>query len=160
MSALSILFVAASLFVTLYAAGKTTVSIDGTNFKINGELTYPKASNDYVKGLLLNSRMIQGIFDDANQSTVHNWDYPDTKKWDAARNTHEFVGNMSLWNSYGLLSFTVGLQGIYIHKYIFPSLYITHKHINIYIQKVVDQVKDIQIHNHGLSQHMILKQEH
>eukprot|EP00483_Globobulimina_turgida_P008334 UN08351 len=55
--------------------------------------------------------MIQGVFDDANSSTVHNWDYPDTKKWDPARNTDEFVGNMSVWSSYGLLSFTVGLEG-------------------------------------------------
>merc|ERR1719242_1497935 len=55
--------------------------------------------------------MIQGIWDDYNASTVDLWTYPDTNKWDAERNTREFVGNMSVWRSQQLLSFTVGLQG-------------------------------------------------
>ena len=40
-----------------------------------------------LKVLLLNSRMVQGIFDDLNPETAGNWIYPDTKKWDADRNT-------------------------------------------------------------------------
>ena len=90
---------------------KTNVTIDAENFMINGVITYSSSSNKNVKGLLLNSRMIQGVFDDKNESTIQYWIYPDTKKWDPLRNTNEFVGNMSLWYSKGLLSFTVGLQG-------------------------------------------------
>ena len=59
-----------------------------------------------AEGLLINSRMIQGISDG-----FINWPYPDTKKWNATRNNLEFVKNMSLWKSKGLNGFTVGLQG-------------------------------------------------
>jgi hypothetical protein len=68
--------------------------------------------NEYInngtlaEGLLINSRMIQGISDGFN-----TWSYPDSKKWDPERNTQEFVGNMTLWKNEGLNSFTVGLQG-------------------------------------------------
>eukprot|EP01084_Bolivina_argentea_P320715 556508_1 len=101
------------LFIQYSFAVMTNLTIKKTNFYINEVITYSNCSDwtHTTKGLLLNSRMIQGVFDDANSSTVNYWDYPDTKKWDSARNTNEFVGNMSLWNSYGLLAFTVGLQG-------------------------------------------------
>ncbi len=59
-----------------------------------------------AEGLLINSRMIQGISDGFN-----SWPYPDTKIWNATRNTQEFVNNMSIWKSKGLNGFTVGLQG-------------------------------------------------
>jgi hypothetical protein len=55
--------------------------------------------------------MVQGIFDDLNPATTGNWVYPDTKKWDPDRNTAEFIANMPKWKSYGLLSFTINLQG-------------------------------------------------
>ena len=59
----------------------------------------------------MNSRMVQGIFDDLNPETVGNWVYPDTRAWDAERNTREFIDNMEKWVGYGLLSFTINLQG-------------------------------------------------
>lgn len=59
----------------------------------------------------MNSRMIQGIFDDANPATVTRWRYPDTAKWDTERNTREFIAAMPEWRRHGLLSFTIGLQG-------------------------------------------------
>ena len=37
-------------------------------------------------GLLLNSRMVQGIFDDINPETFDKWKYPDTEQWDAEQN--------------------------------------------------------------------------
>ena len=43
--------------------------------------------------------------------------YPDTKAWDPARNTREFVGNMTAWRDAGLLAVTVGLQGGSPHCY-------------------------------------------
>lgn len=92
-------------------AQKTVIDVKDDNFFFNNELTYSSAKDSNVHGLLMLSRLIQGVFDDANQSTIHLWQYPDTKKWDPMRNTQEFVGNMSIWRDHGLLSFTVGLQG-------------------------------------------------
>ena len=69
-------------------------------------------NNEYInkgtpaEGLLINSRMIQGISDGFN-----SWPYPDTKKWDANRNTEEFITNIPIWKSKGLNSFTIGMQG-------------------------------------------------
>jgi hypothetical protein len=37
--------------------------------------------------------------------------YNDTGKWDAERNTKEFILNMKRWADYGLLAFTINLQG-------------------------------------------------
>jgi hypothetical protein len=63
-----------------------------------------------VEGLLLNSRMVQGIFDDRNPQTRKNWDYPDGP-WDPDRNTREFVAAMPAWREAGLVGFTINLQG-------------------------------------------------
>src|SRR6185436_2374524 len=43
--------------------------------------------------------------------TRDRWKYPDTGKWDADRNTGEFVAAMPEWRKSGLLSFTINLQG-------------------------------------------------
>jgi hypothetical protein len=59
----------------------------------------------------MNSRMVQGIFDDLNPETRSKWAYPDTGKWDPERNTREFLAAMPLWRNHGLLSFTINLQG-------------------------------------------------
>jgi hypothetical protein len=91
----------------------TIVSIKGNQFLINNELTY-KGRNwqgRRIEGLLLNSRMVQGIFDDINPETSAQFAYFDTKKWDADRNTNEFVAAMSSWKNNGLLAFTLNLQG-------------------------------------------------
>ncbi|MBI5010161.1 MAG: hypothetical protein HZB98_11065 [Bacteroidia bacterium] len=92
---------------------KTEVEIIGEKFFINGKPTYEgRIWNGYkIEGLLMNSRMVQGIFDDLNDTTVYKWVYPDTRKWDPDRNTDEFVKNMETWRSYGLLSFTINMQG-------------------------------------------------
>jgi hypothetical protein len=92
---------------------QTIVEIRGDQFYINGKPTYEKRYwNGYkIEGLLLNSRMVQGIFDDLNPETTDNWKYSDTKNWDPERNTSEFVRNMNNWQSYGLLSFTINMQG-------------------------------------------------
>ena len=91
----------------------TIVDIVEDAFFINGEITYAGRSfeDKKIEGLLLNSRMVQGIFDDRNPQTVSQWDYPDTGKWDAERNTREFLAAMPIWRSYGILAFTINLQG-------------------------------------------------
>jgi len=95
------------------AAGrKTAVSIDGQEFRINGRPTYEGRSWNGMKieGLLMNSRMVQGIFDDRNPETRSRWNYPDGP-WDPERNTREFVAAMPEWRRHGLLAFTINFQG-------------------------------------------------
>jgi hypothetical protein len=92
---------------------QTVVSIKGEKFYINGKPTYKgrKWKGNSIEGLLMNSRMVNAIFDDLNPQTVDLWKYPDTQKWDADRNTNEFVAAMDEWYSKGLISFTLNLQG-------------------------------------------------
>lgn len=94
-------------------ARRTAVSIKGDKWLLNGQPTYAgrKWKGHTIEGLLFNSRMVQGIFDDRNPKTVATWAYPDTGKWDAARNTREFVAAMPAWRKHGLLAFTLNLQG-------------------------------------------------
>jgi hypothetical protein len=60
---------------------KTNVSIQGEQFYINGELTYKGRywKGHKIEGLLFNSRMVQGIFDDLNPETRNKFKYPDTQ---------------------------------------------------------------------------------
>jgi hypothetical protein len=92
---------------------KTTVSIQREMFCINGQPTYKgrKWNGKNIEGLLLNSRMVQAIFDDLNPDTVHLWKYPDTHRWDPERNTRGFIAAMPTWHRHGLLGMTVNLQG-------------------------------------------------
>lgn len=94
-------------------APATTVSIAGAAFHLNGQPTLKgRTWRGYqVEGLLPNSRMVQGVFDDLNPETRSRWAYPDTKTWDPARNTREFVAAMRAWRERGLLAFTLNLQG-------------------------------------------------
>ena len=92
---------------------QTEVSIDGDKWLINGRPAYE--GREYrgwkIEGLLLNSRMIQGVFDDENDVTRTLFRYPDTGEWDPDRNTAEVVDAMPSWRQHGLVGITVGLQG-------------------------------------------------
>ncbi len=92
---------------------KTEVAIQGDSFRINGKPTYAGRTwqGKKIEGLLFNSRMVQGIFDDLNPETRPMWNYPDTGKWDPERNTREFLAAMPEWRKHGLLAFTINLQG-------------------------------------------------
>ena len=92
---------------------QTIVEIRGEKFFINGEPTYKGRvwNGCPIEGLLLNARMVQGIFDDLNPETRELWKYPDTGTWDPDRNTDEFVAAMPEWREHGLLGFTLNLQG-------------------------------------------------
>ena len=92
---------------------KTTVSIQGSAFHINDKPTFAgrKWRGHSIEGLLPNSRMVQGIFDDLNAETRAQWAYADTGVWDAERNTREFIEAMPDWRAHGLLAFTINLQG-------------------------------------------------
>ena len=92
--------------------GRTTVDVEGDRFLIDGQPTYPgrRFRGHRIEGLLLNARMVQGVFDDLNPATRSLFDYPDGP-FDAERNTREFVAAMPSWRSAGLLAFTVNFQG-------------------------------------------------
>jgi hypothetical protein len=97
---------------------QTEVAIQGSHFLINGAPTYqgviwktPAGKEVPIEGLLMNARLVQGIFDDLNPETRHLWAYEDTAKWDPERNTDEFVMAMKSWRDHGLLAFTINLQG-------------------------------------------------
>ncbi len=93
-------------------ASKTIVHIEQDRFHINGEVTCAgcEVNGRSIEGLLLNSRMVQGIFDDLNPQTRARWDYPDGP-WDPQRNTREFIQAMPTWWEHGLDAFTINLQG-------------------------------------------------
>jgi hypothetical protein len=98
---------------------RTQVSIWDERFHINGRPTYEGRSwrGHRIEGLLFNSRMVQGVFDDLNPATKQKWAYPDTGKWNPDRNTREFVEAMPGWRAHGLLAFTLNLQGGCPHGY-------------------------------------------
>jgi hypothetical protein len=99
---------------TLSAAKrKTSIAIEKDGFKINGRLTYKGRSfnGKKIEGLLFNNRAVQATFHDTNPTTAVKWAYPDTGKWDADRNTREFLAALPEWRKHGLLAFTVNLQG-------------------------------------------------
>ena len=93
--------------------GKTRIEISDECWLINGELTYRgrEFQGHRIEGLLLNSRMANAMFDDANPVTRHLWAYPDSGEWDPDRNVSEFLAALPLYRSHGLLAVTVNLQG-------------------------------------------------
>lgn len=111
----SLLFL--SLLFILTASGqqkkRTVVSIRGNAFYINNTITYKNRTwnGHRIEGLLMNSRMVQGTFDDYNKETRSQFAYPDTGEWDPERNTNEFIAAMDSWKKHGLLAFTLNLQG-------------------------------------------------
>ncbi len=118
MNSLRLLLLISLLASSAYAAqtelpAHTAVSISGDVFYINGRPTYEgRTWNGHkIQGLLLNARLVQGIFDDRNTNTVSRWAYRDSGKWDPERNTREFLAAMPEWQRHGLLAFTINLQG-------------------------------------------------
>jgi hypothetical protein len=104
---------AASTIAVTAAQRRTAVSIQADEFLINGRPTYKgrEFRGKKIQGLLLNTRMVQGTFDDLNPETRDKWKYPDTGKWDAERNNREFLKAMPEWKRHGVLAFTINLQG-------------------------------------------------
>ncbi len=94
-------------------ARDTSVSIEGEDWLINGRPTYAGRSwrDLRIEGLLLNSRMANGIFDDLNPLTRALWAYPDTGEWDANRNTQELVAALPVYRDHGLVAIGLNLQG-------------------------------------------------
>jgi hypothetical protein len=89
------------------------VSIIEDKFFINGSPTYQERTYREwpIEGLLLNTRMIQATFDDANPETRGRWAYPDTGVWDPERNVSEFIAALPVYREHGVLAVTVNFQG-------------------------------------------------
>jgi hypothetical protein len=85
------------LYAVSTTAGGTTVSIDGTQWQINGEITYPGTT---AEGLLMNVRMVNSTFEDRKR--------PD---FDSDENTARFISKIPEYNSYGVRAFTLNMQG-------------------------------------------------
>ena len=106
---------ALALAMPALAANKprTIVAIEGEKFFLNGQPTYAGRTWNGIpiEGRLLNSRMVQGIFDDQNPETRSRWTFPDGQPWDPERNTREFIAAMPEWKRHGLIAFTLNLQG-------------------------------------------------
>lgn len=111
--AIALVMALASFATSSAAERRTTVAIVGDAFHVNGRPTFEGRvwKGRKVEGLLPNSRMVQGIFDDRNPETRPRFAYPDTGVWDAERNTREFIAAMPEWRRHGLLAFTICLQG-------------------------------------------------
>jgi hypothetical protein len=91
----------------------TAIAIDGEDWLIDGAPTYADRTfrGWRIEGLLLNSRMANGVFDDENPLTRHLWAYPDIGAWDPERNTLELARALPAYRARGLLAVTVNLQG-------------------------------------------------
>ncbi|MBN1402710.1 MAG: hypothetical protein JXA74_17850 [Anaerolineae bacterium] len=98
------------------------LSIDGSHFYQGDAPTYTRrtgfpSADPRLTGLLLNHRVVNGIFDDLNPSHDYDgdgrddWAYADTGRWDPERNTRQFVEAMPVWRAQGVIAFTIGLQG-------------------------------------------------
>lgn len=89
---------------------KTKLGIRGDRFTINGALTYselPGVSPEKY-GLLMNARMIQGIFDDRLQPRRFD---RFGKTFSPDGNTQELIEALPQWHAMGLRALTVGFQG-------------------------------------------------
>ena len=89
-------FVCCILTLTIHASA-TSVSIDGTNWKINNAITHPGAP---AEGLLMNVRMVNSTFEDASK--------PD---FDSTTNTDQFLSKIPEYKSYEVRAITLNLQG-------------------------------------------------
>ncbi|HYE97287.1 MAG TPA: hypothetical protein VEJ18_00185 [Planctomycetota bacterium] len=113
MRAFALVLLAGCSTTTSGAPPRTVVALVGDAVHVNGRPTYEGRTwkGKKIEGLLLNSRMVQGAFDDLNPETVKRWAYPDTGTWDPERNTREFLAAMPEWRRHGLNSFTINFQG-------------------------------------------------
>lgn len=91
-----ITWIAFILSASSVAAG-TRVSIEGSQWRIDGRPTYPGTG---AEGLLMNVRMVNAVFEDRNRPEFS----PDD-------NTAEFIAKIPGYVAHGIRAFTLSLQG-------------------------------------------------
>ncbi|MEO0587136.1 MAG: hypothetical protein AAF078_05800 [Planctomycetota bacterium] len=87
------------------------LTIDGTRFRIDGELTYADNAETHTqtRGLLMNARFIQGVFDDAaGRQRYARFGHG---AYDPEAQTDRLIAALPAWHAMGLRAFTVGVQG-------------------------------------------------
>ena len=89
----------------------THLSIKGARFLVNGRLTYSEIDGcpAHRRGLLLNARFIQGVFDDKLEPSRFARFGRDA--WDPESHTQELIDALPEWYAHGLRAITVGFQG-------------------------------------------------
>lgn len=89
--------------------GHTNLTVKGKDFYINGQPVYEEIEcNSSSKGLLMNARFIQGIFDDQTDRKRFS---RFNKIFNADANTDELIAALPVWYAYGLRAITIGIQG-------------------------------------------------
>ncbi len=76
---------------------RTSVSIQGGRWHINGEMTY---RGERAEGLLLNARMVNATFEDRKRP-----------EFDPDSNSDEFIAQIPSYVAHGIRAFTLSLQG-------------------------------------------------
>jgi CubicO group peptidase (beta-lactamase class C family) len=97
---LAALLLAPALGATL-PSSPTRVSPDGPRWRIGGQLTSPGTA---AEGLLMNVRMVNATFDDANPATR-------PAGFDADANTAAFIARLPEYVAHGVRAITLSLQG-------------------------------------------------
>jgi hypothetical protein len=92
-----ILYLTFFLYAASIASGRTAVSINKTQWQINGKITYPGMA---AEGLLMNVRMVNSTFEDEKRTD-----------FDPNNNTSRFILKIPEYNTYGVRAFTLNLQG-------------------------------------------------
>ncbi|MEM1996840.1 MAG: VCBS repeat-containing protein [Candidatus Bathyarchaeia archaeon] len=88
------------------------VSVGGESFLLDGRPTYAdmKNVNPRAVGMLLNTRMVQALFEDENPETMNLWRYPNGDDFNPERNTDEFIAALPLYKAHGVIAFTINMQ--------------------------------------------------
>lgn len=98
---LSVMIATATCVYAAAGDGPTQVSIAGGKWHLNGRVTYAGAP---AEGLLMNVRMVNAVFEDANAATCPRDFDPDT-------NTQRFIAQIPDYVNHGVRAFTLCLQG-------------------------------------------------
>ncbi len=85
----------------LAAGSRTQIDIVRGVWRLNGRVTYPGAKTE---GLLMNARMVNAVFEDANPATR-------PQGFDPAANTDRFLQKVPDYLAHGIRAFTINLQG-------------------------------------------------
>ncbi len=99
-------------FLSASEVSRMKVTIEDERFLLDGKPTYADVpnANPRALGMLLNSRMVQALFDDENPETRFLWRYPDGREFDPDRNVEEFLSALPLYKAHGVIAFTINLQ--------------------------------------------------
>ncbi len=83
------------------ASRRTQLSIVNGRWHLNGRVTYSGAE---AEGLLMNVRMVNAVFEDANPQTRR-------QGFDPNESTRRFIQSIPEYVEHGIRAFTIGLQG-------------------------------------------------